>query len=120
MAFGMSYAEYWDGEADLARYYRKANELKKQVWNERAWMQGAYIYEAILDAAPVLNPMAKKPEARPYLDKPYPLTNKEQEERQRRKNEQATKNGRDFVARFAAEFNKRFENETREVVNDGS
>ena len=81
-------------------------------------MQGVYIYEAILDAAPVLNPMAKKPEARPYLDQPYPLTNKEQEKREEAKKKARMQGCKDYMLQFMTEFNKRFEGE-QEVVTDG-
>ena len=46
-----------------------------------------YVYEAILDATPVLRPFSKATSPLPYAEEPYPVTEKElheQEERKRR------------------------------------
>jgi len=74
----MTPAEFWNGDVCLARYYRKAHELKKQERNQEMWMQGMYFYDAICRASPILRAFAKsgtKPE--PYLEEPYPLLYKE-------------------------------------------
>ena len=47
------------------------------------WLQGLYVYQAIINAAPVLHAFAKpgtKPI--PYLDKPIPLTEQEAKQRE--------------------------------------
>ena len=70
----MTPEQYWDEDADLVKYYRKLDELRAEKDNWRAYIQGAYIYEAILDASPILNPLAPKgTKAVPYPDKPYEL-----------------------------------------------
>lgn len=50
LAIGMSYAEYWEGDATLARYYRKAYQIKQDEINNNAWLQGMYIYDAVSTA----------------------------------------------------------------------
>ena len=83
---GMSYDDYWNGPADLCRYYRKAHELKRKEDNEKLWLQGLYIYEAILDASPILRSFAKKgTKPIPFSKEPYPLSAAEIKEREERK-----------------------------------
>ena len=78
LAIGMSPEQYWDGDPELARYYRKADEIKLERKNQELWLQGMYIYEAICDASPILHSFAKKgTKPHPYADKPYPITEKQ-------------------------------------------
>lgn len=75
MAMGMTPEEYWNGDPALLKAYRKADEIRRERDNEMLWLQGMYIYEAIGDLAPVLHAFAKKgAEAKPYSDRPYPIT----------------------------------------------
>lgn len=79
----MSANEYWYGEPNLTKYYRDAFELKKEQENEKLWLQGLYIYEALCKVSPVLNAFAKKgtkPIA--YSTKPYALSEKENKKRE--------------------------------------
>ena len=80
MAMGMSVSEFWDGEPTLARYYRKAYELRQEVINNWEWRMGAYTFSAI---ATVLGNAFKKKGQKPenYLDKPLPLHEKTEEEK---------------------------------------
>lgn len=75
---GMSSEEFWHGELKLAKCYREAYELKQEIEDYKLWKQGMYIYEAILDASPILHAFAKKgTKPRPYPDKPYGISKKE-------------------------------------------
>ena len=86
MAMGMSPEEYWYGDPSLLRAYRKADVIKRERENESLWLQGMYIYEAIGDLAPVLHAFAKKgTEAKPYAERPYPITKRLQKEAERLK-----------------------------------
>ncbi len=70
LAIGMSYAEYWEGDSSLARYYRKAYKIKQEETNHNAWLQGLYIYDAISTALHnALRGKGKKAEK--YAEKPY-------------------------------------------------
>lgn len=72
LAMGMTYEQYWEGDSDLVRFYRKAQEIRRDEMNRQAWLQGMYVYEAIADIAPILHAFAKKgTKARKYSDKPY-------------------------------------------------
>lgn len=66
--------------------------------NEQLWLQGLYIYDAILDVAPALRAMgAKQPEK--YPNEPYPITDKEIE---LRKEKQAKEHQENIIAKTEA------------------
>lgn len=74
MSWGMSYEEFWHGDPKIAKYYRKAAELKQRQANDIAYLQGSYVYIAILCASPILNPFAKEgTKPHPYPSKPFEL-----------------------------------------------
>lgn len=75
MAIGMSYDDYWNGDCEMTRAYLKAHKLKKQMENEKMWLQGLYIYDALCDVSPILRALPEKgAKPLPYPSKPYPLT----------------------------------------------
>lgn len=83
LSMGMTADEFWNQDCMLVKFYRKANEIRIKRKNEELWLQGMYIYQALISAAPMLHAFAKpgtKPA--PYLDKPMPLTEKEAKERE--------------------------------------
>lgn len=47
MSIGMTYDEYWYGEAERAKYYRDAHILKNKSRNQELWLQGAYFIYSI-------------------------------------------------------------------------
>ena len=50
----MTYDQFWNQDVELVKAYREADKIKRDLKNQDMWMQGAYYYEALLDAAPVL------------------------------------------------------------------
>lgn len=114
LSIGMTYEQYWDDDPRLTEWYRKAYEIKNDRKNQELWLQGLYVYAAILDASPVFHAFAKKgTKPRDYFAEPIPITKnaiREQKEREARKkmeriqntfmrfvaahNEEVTKNGR--------------------------
>ena len=78
LAIGMSYAEYWEGDPNLAQYYRKAYRIKQDEINNNAWLQGMYVYDAVSTALHnALRGMGKnKPPAKDYAKQPYEFRNK--------------------------------------------
>lgn len=79
MAMGMSYEEYWDGENEAPKYYRQTYKLKRQEHNQGLWLNGAYIYQAMIAIAPYVKAFSKA-QPKPYMDKPIPLTEEEEKE----------------------------------------
>lgn len=110
LAIGMTYELYWEGDPQLAKDYRKADELRRQRVNEDQWWQGMYIYNALCCVAPIFHDLAKKgTKAHPYPDAPYAINKKQkelQEETKERKNAEA---GKRYMEGFMAKFNTRFE-----------
>ena len=77
----MTEGQYWNGDPALVKAYRKAEEHRMQQKNTELWLQGMYVYEAIMDLSPILRSFVKNPKAEKYSSKPYPLTEKERRER---------------------------------------
>ena len=86
MTLGMSYDEYWHGPVWLCAAYREAYDMriKREEWARHR--QGAYIYYALLCAAPVMRAFGKG-EVKPgkYPDEPWPLTQHEADECERQR-----------------------------------
>lgn len=60
MSYGMSFDEYWYGDAYLVKFYRDAYKLKIRYDDVFMWKQGMYIYEALCDVSPILHAFSKK------------------------------------------------------------
>ena len=106
LSIGMTYEQYWDGDCLLARYYRKAHQMKQKRRNQELWVQGAYIYEAIIDIAPVLRALTKKDvKPLPYVSEPFPLTQKEVMERRKQEEKIKYNKQKAKIAAWAAKTN---------------
>ena len=84
MSFGMSADEFWHGDPWLAVAYRKADEYRVSRADEMAWLQGRYVYEAIVDLAPIFNPFSKK-QPRDYPDMPYLAKDRERRDKEKKR-----------------------------------
>lgn len=82
LSIGMSSTEYWDGDNDLPRYFRKAFKMKQEQTNREAWMHGLYVYDAVVSAMSHLN--QNKSSHKNYAPEPYSFTKEDIE----RENEQ--------------------------------
>ena len=115
----MSYYDYWDGDATMTVYYRRMDEHNREQRNFDLWLQGAYIYEALLDASPVYNPLSKQKKPFPYRSAPIPITvnggkaAKEQEKQNR------LKKGKEAMRAMMANINKRFLDNQRKREKGG-
>ena len=87
LAIGMSFAEYWEGDVSLTRYYRKAYRIKQDEINHNAWLQGLYVYDAISTALHnALRGFGKsKPPAKDYAKQPYEFNKKNKTEQEKAK-----------------------------------
>ena len=54
MAMGMTYEQFWDGDPDLVRAYRSADQIRRRRRNEEMWLEGIYMVEA--PCAPAVPP----------------------------------------------------------------
>ena len=75
----MSSTEYWEGDNDLPKYYRKAFKMRQENANHEAWLHGLYVYDAIVSAMTHIS--SKKSDHRQYAEKPYDFTLRKEEER---------------------------------------
>lgn len=76
-------------------------------------MQGRYIYDAIICA---FNADAARQNQRGYLDEPYPVTQEEADEKQRRIEKEQYEEGIALMKAKAEAWNKHYESE---VMNGG-
>ena len=104
MVMGMTYEQFWNGPAWLTLAYREAYETKNRNDEWARWRQGAYFYDALLRVAPVMRAAFGKSNAKPgeYPSSPWPLTEKEAQEREARERQQR-------FERFMAALNKESE-----------
>ena len=114
LAIGMTYDQYWNGDCTLTKYYRKADEIRKERRNEELWLQGMYIYEALCDVSPILHAFAKrgtKPQA--YSEKPYAITMAQYKRAEEEKARRLADKGKRFMEAIMKSNNKRFEGTTQ-------
>lgn len=110
LSIGMTYEQYWNGDPNLVKYYRQADELKTDKKNQELWLQGMYIYEALCDVSPILQAMAKKgTKAHPYSDKPYAITEKQRRRELEEKERKVADKGKRMMEMFMKQTNKHFE-----------
>lgn len=79
LSIGMSPAEYWEGDNDLPKAYRKAFKLRQENKNYEAWLNGLYVYDAITSAMTHIS--KKKSDHKNYAEKPYDFTPRKKEEK---------------------------------------
>lgn len=109
LAIGMTPEQYWEGDPALVKYYREADVIKSERLNQELWLQGMYIYEAICDASPILHSFAKKgTKPHPYVDKPYPLTDKQRKRDSVTKEKAVSDKGKRFMEAFMKINNSKF------------
>lgn len=106
----MTEAQYWDGDPTLVKYYREAEELRKERVNQEAWLQGMYIYDALARVAPILHAFAKKgTKAQPYVEEAYPISKKTREDAGVKKEKQKLQKGVRYMEAYMVQNNKRFD-----------
>lgn len=109
LAMGMTPEQFWEGDPDLARHYRRAEEIRNEKRNQELWLQGLYIYEALCDASPIFHSFAKKgTKPRPYAERPYSLTDKERKKEQKAKEQSMRDKGKRYMEAIMFQTNKRF------------
>ena len=106
----MTYEQFWEQDPELVKYYREAWKLKREMRNQDLWLQGAYIYEAILDASPVLHAFAKKgTKAIPYRDSPYEIYSKRTVKEEKTREEKNDNKAKAMMEMMMVSINKKFE-----------
>ena len=112
MSYGMTYDEYWYGDAYRTKFYRECHAIKVRQKDEELWMQGMYVYEALCKVSPVLHAFSKKgTQPLQYSLKPYlseiDKYKKEQDKEQEKKNDELI--ARVHFENWARTMKKKFE-----------
>lgn len=92
----------------MAKHFREKNKRDMERKNMELWLQGEYIYEAILYASPVFNVFDKHPKPIPYRDEPIPLTQTDREEKEVRDNQKKMEAGKDIMMGLMGSINAQF------------
>ena len=110
LAIGMSEEQYWDKDSQLVVAFRKAEELRMNRKNQEMWLQGAYFYDALCRASPILHAFAKKgAKPAPYSSEPYAISEKQAEFKQIEKGKKVYDKGKKLMEGFMVRNNKKFE-----------
>lgn len=110
LSIGMNEEQYWDKDPLLVKYYREAEEIRKERVNQELWLQGRYVYDAISNLSPILHAFAKKgTKAKPYLDEPYPITKQTQEEETVKKEKSNSEKGLRYMQQLMMQSEIYFE-----------
>lgn len=114
LAIGMTYEQFWNEDPELAKYYRKADEVKRERMNQEMWWQGMYIYEAICCVSPILQAFAKKgTKPKPYPEEPHPITNKQRKKEKVNREVKGDQAAKRFMEAFMAANNVKFRKDAR-------
>lgn len=106
----MTYEQFWEQDCELVKYYRKAAQIRQDLRNQDAWLQGAYFYETLIDAAPVLRAFAKKgTKPTPYRESPYELFSRQDKKQQKQLQEKHDDQAKAYMEAFMVSVNKKFQ-----------
>lgn len=121
MSMGVPREEYWHGDYTQLAEYRKSFEIQRERANYDAWLQGAYVYDALCMVSPVMNAFAKRgTKPTPYHKEPYGVHLGDETDRggggKPAKTEQEIQeiqalNASAKFASFMTQWNKRFDSE---------
>lgn len=113
LSIGMTYDQFWNDDVDLAKYYRKADEMRTERLNQQLWLQGMYFYEAICDVSPILHAFAKKgTKPHPYPERPYSLTEKARDKAEEEKTKVNAEKGKKMMEAFMVAHNAKYKEKT--------
>ena len=120
LAMGMTYEQFWDGDTKAHRIFREAEKIRLQKRNQELWLQGMYIYEALVDITPYLKAFSKG-RPKPYPKEPYDLFEEERKAREEReareRYERIKANMAAFAKRYEEQRKKQQENSEKQEVD---
>lgn len=118
MSIGMTYDDFWNGDVNMVRAYRKADEMKRRRENEAMWLQGLYVRDALI--CTVGNMFSGKDgKTHEYPNEPYAITETEIREREERANRLAQERIKAEFAAFAARMKEKMPKEAHPVKEGG-
>ncbi len=118
MSLGMTYDEFWNQNVDMARAYRKADEMKRKRQNEEMWVQGLYIRDALISTVGNMF-SGKGAQKHEYPKEPYAITELEIKERKEREAQLREERIKANFAAFAARIQNKMPKEAHPVKEGG-
>lgn len=119
MSIGMTYEQFWEGNPQMVKYYREAEELKVRRQNQQLWLQGYYVYNAIGAFVEILPAFPKKgAKVQPYLQEPLSLTEAERRQKEEERMKQKMERIKERMMARALEINARKAGVNDERNND--
>ena len=101
ITLGMTYEEFWEYDCNLVKSYRRADKHLRDRDNHNSWLQGMYVYEAILSASPILHAFAKSGTTPlPYRGEPYALDEERLEKQEEKKAKLVAEKGLAVMKKF--------------------
>lgn len=110
----MTPSDYWDGDNDYPKQFRKAEQIRREQASTDAWLQGYYIYETLVDVAPLYRFGVKNPKPRPYFKEPIPVTEEAIRTAQEAEEKEKMERGKSKMLKFAVNVNARYKNGSRD------
>ena len=108
ISIGMTEEQYWDKDCCLVKFYREADELKRERINQEAWLQGMYFYDALARISPILQAFAEKgTRAKPYVERAYPINKKKNKDIQTDEEKKKHLEGLQYMKSFMVANNKK-------------
>ncbi|RDY21443.1 hypothetical protein [Criibacterium bergeronii] len=110
LSIGMTPEQYWEQDCLLVKYYREAEEIRRERKNQEMWLQGMYYYDALMRVSPILRAFAKKgTKPQPYVEEAYPISKKTIEEKNVKKERNNQQKALRYLQAYTVENNKKFE-----------
>lgn len=113
LSIGMSPEQYWDGENEWKKAFRKAHQIKTNNENLMMWLQGRYIYDALCMVSPLFNALSKRKEPYPYITEPYAIDKEHIEKKQKEKKEKEYEQAIAKMKDRMEKWNERFRQKSR-------
>ena len=112
LTLGMSAHQFWDEEASLVKAYREAKKIAIREANFDMWLQGRYIYRAVVTA--IANTFGDaQGKALEYPDRPDPLLKEDIEAENERRQMEKMYALQDYIRRQNQKSLKNNEGETK-------
>ena len=119
MAMGMTYDEYWNGDADMPRFYREAHRLRKEQANFDAWLHGLYTYHALAAVSPLFRDWVKDHKPENYTQ-PLDLYPKKKTVSQEQEAEDAKERAnQEIIKQWVKRANRLYEEKHKEGAANG-
>lgn len=101
----------------MAKYYRDKHKRDTDHQNLLLWLQGAYVYEAMLEVSPAYNFWVKERKPEPYRSEPIPLGKIEREQREQERQRKKMEAGKKIMMGLMESVNAKMKKEKETDVS---